>query len=136
MPTENAYSISDILFSLTSSQKTQFFNDICPLCNSQLLPSSITIRKIHTCLCSSCRSIYLFDKELDLVRRLPWDNPQTSPDFYKYNKINSLFMGRCPDCGFNRFIPGAKAGLCVNIQCFHCGSKFNISYVMFHAERI
>lgn len=136
MPTQNALEIDDILYALTRSQISQVFSGICPLCNSNLLNPGIHVRQMLTSSCISCRSIFLLDKDTNWARRLPFDNPDTSPTLDKSVSLNSLFHGRCPDCGSEKFIPGPRAGLSVNIQCFQCGSKFNISYIMFFAERI
>ena len=45
---------------------------------------------------------------------------------------------RCPDCGGEKFLPGPRGGLAMNIKCANpaCGSKFNVCPVMRSIERI
>lgn len=53
--------------------------------------------------------------------------------------LDSLKNGICPDCGPTDFLMGPRAGICENIQCEKCGSRFNIAMVnsrVFKAERI
>lgn len=33
----------------------------------------------------------------------------------------------CPDCGGDRFLEGPSGGMCVNLKCANCGSKFNFA---------
>lgn len=57
-------------------------------------------------------------------------------------KISKPFDGKtwnfrkgCPDCGSTRFYEGPSGGMCINIECVDCGSKFNVGPFQ-HAERI
>lgn len=38
----------------------------------------------------------------------------------------SLGNGKCPDCGSTEFLAGPRGGMCQNIECAKCGSRFNI----------
>lgn len=33
---------------------------------------------------------------------------------------------KCPDCGGKKFLEGPHGGVCVNVECAGCGSRFNI----------
>lgn len=43
--------------------------------------------------------------------------------------INVVFPDNehCPDCGGFIFRPGPCAGVCQNIECVGCGSRFNVA---------
>lgn len=45
------------------------------------------------------------------------------------------FVIVCPDCGSEDFLKGPEGGMCTNIKCSRCGSKFNVCPPIF-AERI
>ena len=34
---------------------------------------------------------------------------------------------RCPDCHGQDFLEGPHGGMCVNIECSNCGSRFNVA---------
>lgn len=42
----------------------------------------------------------------------------------------------CPDCKANNFFEGPSAGVCVNVECAKCGSRFNVEIMSGTAERI
>jgi len=136
MSTQNCLKISDILYGLSSSEKALVFSGTCPLCNSILLKPGISSPKFSSQICSTCHSVYISNFDFDFARRLPIDDTSFDKNLAKGDRLNILFTGFCPDCGCDRFIPGPRAGFTVNIQCFQCGSKFNISYIIYFAERI
>jgi DNA-directed RNA polymerase subunit RPC12/RpoP len=44
-------------------------------------------------------------------------------------QLNSLYAGRCPDCGAREFWPGPRGGAAMNVECVKCGSRFNVTLV-------
>ena len=61
---------------------------------------------------------------------LPSDR-MTDEQWVSYSLLKN---GKCPDCGSVEFFEGPSGGICTNILCAVCGSRFNVS--MFFAERI
>ena len=51
--------------------------------------------------------------------------------FRKKDKVH-----KCPDCGNTEFLFGPSGGLCVNVKCMECGSKYNYTNVFCTLERI
>lgn len=49
-------------------------------------------------------------------------------DFIRWQPEN-----QCPDCDANDFEPGPQAGLCINVTCRKCKSRFNIARIPGHA---
>jgi len=41
--------------------------------------------------------------------------------------LEAFRAGRCPDCGWNHFIPGPRGGMSENLECARCGSRFNVA---------
>lgn len=63
-------------------------------------------------------------------------NHATSQGVNSSELLDALYKNMCPDCGGKEFLEGPRGGMCVNIKCNNCGSKFNISETMRFAERI
>ncbi len=63
-----------------------------------------------------------------------------SPEFIEGQKLKDAFYPKpkCPDCGGEKFLPGPRGGLSMNIKCANpdCGSEFNICPTMRSVERI
>lgn len=54
-------------------------------------------------------------------------------------ELEPLRQARCPDCDGEEFLGGPEGGICQNIKCEGCGSKFNVAIVLGNlvfAERI
>jgi len=43
--------------------------------------------------------------------------------------VDDLQAGRCPDCGWNYFIPGPRGGMSENVECAQCRARFNVARV-------
>lgn len=47
--------------------------------------------------------------------------------------IDSLTTGNCPDCGQTRWYLGPRGGASRNIECAHCGERFNVLMRLQHS---
>ena len=53
--------------------------------------------------------------------------------------IEQLNNHKCPYCGRGEFFKGPSGGTAFNIECKHCGSRYNVAVwqgKVFHAEPI
>ena len=60
------------------------------------------------------------DQDPTLDKHLKFSKKSLSLFFYKHNVMPCCMLDR-------KFLTGDQGGNCQNIQCFHCGHKWNIN---------